>query len=145
NKPSYYDFALLHRLGDRRLPTSSSDVIATKRGDGTLAIAVWNLVDPDKTPSTKRIRLTINGVASNAAVSMSRVDDEHSNTLAAYRSLGSPRYPTEAQVDRMNAATALARPAEQHLNGSHLDLSLQPNALVLLEVQGGSQDGVSRQ
>jgi xylan 1,4-beta-xylosidase len=125
-------------LGDRRLANSSPDAIVTKRGDGTLAIAVWNLIDPDQAPRTKRMRLTINGVQSDAAVGISRVDDEHSNTLAVYRSLGSPRYPTEQQVERMNAATALGRPAEQHLNGNHLDLSLQPNALLLVEVQSGS-------
>ena len=137
NKPSYYDFALLHRLGERRLPNSSSNAIVTKRNDGTLVIAVWNLVDPDQAPRTKNIRLTFSGVPSNAAISMSRVDNDHSNTLATYKSLGSPRYPTEAQVEQMNAATALERPVEQHLNGGHLELSLQPNALVLLEVHGG--------
>jgi xylan 1,4-beta-xylosidase len=135
NKPSFYDFALLHRLGDRRLPNSSSDVIVTKRSDGTLAIAVWNLVDPDKAPRTKTIRLTIDGVPSNSAVTISRVDDEHSNTLAAYKLLGSPRYPTAEQVEKMNAATALGRPAGQHLSMNRLDLALQPNALLLLEVQ----------
>ena len=138
NKPSYYDFALLHRLGDQRLPSSSSDVIATKRADGSLAIAVWNLVDPDKTPRTKSIRLTMKGVPTDAAVSMSRVDDEHSNTLAVYKSLGNPRYPTEEQVEQMNAATALGPPAELHLSGNHLDLNLRPNSLLLLEVRNGS-------
>ena len=137
NKPSYYDFALLHKLGDQRLPNSSSDVIVTKRKNGTLVIAVWNLVDPDKTGSTKKVRLTISGIRNNAVARVSRVDDDHGNTLAAYKALGSPRYPTEEQVRRMNAATALAPPAEERLDGNHLDLSLQPNALVLVEVETG--------
>ncbi|MBV8071298.1 MAG: glycosyl hydrolase family 39 [Acidobacteriaceae bacterium] len=137
NKPSYYDFALLHKLGDQRLPNSSSDVIVTKRKNGTLVIAVWNLVDPDKTGSTKKIRLTISGIRNNAVARVSRVDDDHGNTLAAYKALGSPRYPTEEQVRMMNAATALAPPAEERLDGNHLDLSLQPNALVLVEVETG--------
>jgi hypothetical protein len=38
----------------------------------------------------------------------------------------------------MTAATALGQPAAQHLNGNHLDLSLEPNALFLLEVKSGS-------
>jgi xylan 1,4-beta-xylosidase len=138
NKPSYYDFALLHKLGDLRLPNPSSDVIATKRSDGTLAIAAWNLVDPDKKGTTKRFRLTINGVRNDAAVKVSRVDDDHGNTLAAYKALGSPRYPTEEQVERINAATALAEPDEEHLNANHLELTLQPDALALIEVQSGS-------
>jgi xylan 1,4-beta-xylosidase len=138
NKPSYYDFALLHKLGDLRLPNPSSDVIATKRSDGTLAIAAWNLVDPDKKGTTKRFRLTINGVRNDAAVKVSRVDDDHGNALAAYKALGSPRYPTEEQVERINAATALAEPDEEHLNANHLELTLQPDALALIEVQSGS-------
>lgn len=138
NKPSYYDFALLHNLGDQRLPNSSSDVIVTKRKDGTLVIAVWNLVDPDKTGSTKKVRLIINGIRNNAVARVSRVDDDHGNTLAAYKALGSPRYPTEEQIQGMNAATALAPAAQARLDGNHLDLSLQRNALVLVEVESGS-------
>ncbi|MGA8030106.1 MAG: glycosyl hydrolase family 39 [Bryobacteraceae bacterium] len=136
NKPSYYDFGLLHKLGDQRLANSASDVIVTKRKDGTLVIAVWNLVDPGKTGSTKKVRLILNGVPSNAMVNISRVDDDHGNALAAYKALGSPRYPSEDQVQRINAATALPPPTRQHLEGNRLDLNLQPNALVLVEVEG---------
>jgi xylan 1,4-beta-xylosidase len=138
NKPSYYDFALLHKLGDQRLANSSADAIATKRKDGTLVIAVWNLVDPDKAGGTKNVRLTINGVPSDAAVKVSRVDDDHGNALAAYKALGSPRYPTPEQAQRINAATALAAPAQVHLEKNQIKLSLQRNALVLVEVEGGS-------
>jgi xylan 1,4-beta-xylosidase len=88
--------------------------------------------------TTKRFRLTINGVRNDAAVKVSRVDDDHGNTLAAYKALGSPRYPTEEQVERINAATALAEPDEEHLNANHLELTLQPDALALIEVQSGS-------
>jgi xylan 1,4-beta-xylosidase len=136
NKPSYYDFSLLHKLGDRRFANSASNVIATKHRDGTLAIAVWNLVDPGQTGSTKAVRLNFNNVRSNATVRVSRVDDDHGNTLKAYRAMGSPRYPTEAQVQQLNGATKLS-PSTERLEGNHLDLNLQPNALVLVEVQGG--------
>jgi xylan 1,4-beta-xylosidase len=136
NKPSYYDFALLHRLGDQRIHSSSSDVIATKRKDGDLVIAVWNLVDPDKSPTPKSVRLIFNAVGSNPTVKVSRVDDQHGNTLAAYRAMGTPRYPTEEQIRQLNAATALPSPAEHRLQGNHLDLHLDANALVLVELSG---------
>ncbi len=48
NKPSYYAFDLLHRLGQERIPNESQNLLATRRPDGTLALAVWNLVDPDQ-------------------------------------------------------------------------------------------------
>jgi xylan 1,4-beta-xylosidase len=134
NKPSYYDFSLLHRLGDARFANSNPNVIVTKRKDGTLVIALWNLVDPDKTGSAKKFQLVFENIRSNAPVTISRVDDDHGNTLAAYRALGSPRYPTEDQVRRLNAATE-PRPEQSHLEGDRLDLDLQVNALVLIEVK----------
>ena len=100
-----------------------------------LAIAVWNLVDPDKKGSAKKVRLVFENVPSNAPLEVSRVDDEHGNALAAYRAQGSPRYPTEEQVVKMNAATKLPPPSPGHLDGNHLDLDLEPNALVLVEVK----------
>ena len=137
NKPIYYDFGLLHKLGDRRIANTASDAIVTRRKDGTLVIAIWNLVDPDKTGSTKTVRLIFDGLRNDAKATLSRVDDEHGNTLAAYKAMGSPRYPTEDQIRRLNAATALPPPVPRRLEGNHLDLTLEPNALVLVEVEGG--------
>jgi xylan 1,4-beta-xylosidase len=133
NKPSYYAFGLLHKLGDQRIANADSNVIVTKRKDGSLVIALWNLVDPGKTGGAKKVRLIFENIQSNAAVAVSRVDNEHGNTLAAYRALGSPRYPTEDQVDQMNANTKLPALSQVHLTGNHLDLELEPNALVLVE------------
>src|SRR5580693_4043474 len=93
NKPSYYDFGLLHKLGEEVIANADPNVIVTKRKDGTLAIALWNLVDPGKTGGMKKIRLIFTNVPSDAALLVSRVDDEHGNALAAYRAMGSPRYP----------------------------------------------------
>lgn len=134
NKPSYYDFGLLHKLGDRRIANSDANVIVTKRGDGTLVVAVWNLVDPDQMGAGKKFRLLFENEPSGAAVRISRVDDEHGNTLAAYRAMGSPQYPSEDQIRQMNAATQLPAPAQSHLEGNHLDLELEVNALMIVEV-----------
>jgi xylan 1,4-beta-xylosidase len=135
NKPSYYDFALMHRLGDRRIANADPNVIVTQRRDGTLVIALWNLVDPDKTGTSKQFHLLFENVPERVELTISRVDENHGNTLAAYKAMGSPPYPTEEQVRRLNAETALPRPSQAHLEGRHLDLELQPNALVVLEIQ----------
>ncbi|HVW78052.1 MAG TPA: hypothetical protein VHB45_10605 [Alloacidobacterium sp.] len=135
NKPSYYDFALLHQLGNQRIANLNSDIIVTKRADGSLAIALWNIVDPDKTRSTKSVQLRLQGVPSNAEVSISRVDETHSNTLAAYKAMGSPLDPTEAQVEQLNRETALGRPEQRNLHDGKLDLTLGPNALLLIQVK----------
>ena len=134
NKPSYYDFALLHRLGDRRIANASPSVLVTRRSDGSLVVAAWNLVDPDKSGGTVDLRLSFENVPQNAPVAISRVDDDHSNTLAAYRALGSPEYPTPEQVRKMNEMTALGPPDRVRLQGDHLDIKLQANALALIEI-----------
>lgn len=134
NKPSFYDFALLHKLGETRLVNASKNVLVTKRRDGLLAIAVWNLVDPDKTGPAKTVRLVFGGLKVNATARISVVDNDHGNTLAAYRAMGSPVYPTISQVEKINATTALRPPVSQSVQGDHLDVTLEPNALMLIEI-----------
>lgn len=134
NKPSYYAFGLLHRLGDRRLANAAPNILVTRRSDGSLALAVWNLVDPDKSGSPLHVRLTFDHVPANAPVTISRVDDHHGNALAAYHALGSPQYPAEEQVRKINAATTLPPPDRLRLDGNHLDLDLQVNALALVQI-----------
>ena len=134
NKPSFYDFALLHQLGDQRIASSSPDVIVTKRQDGTLAVAVWNIVDPDKKGTAKEIQLAFRGVPANANVSISRVDDEHGNTLAAYKAMGSPVDPTDEQVEQLNQKTAFGAPEQHTLVDGKINLTLGRNALLLLKI-----------
>jgi xylan 1,4-beta-xylosidase len=137
NKPSYYGFALLHELGDQRLANPSSNVIVTKRRDGTMVIAVWNLVDlaKDKTKGTEvRMSLEFSNLPRNAEVSIERVDDEHGNVLPKYAAMGSPVDPTEIQVEQMNHETALGKPERTRLTDSRLELTLERNALAILQI-----------
>jgi xylan 1,4-beta-xylosidase len=134
NKPSYYGYGLLHQLGDRRIANPAQNAIVTKAADGSLAIALWNLVDPDKKGSSESVDLELHGVATNARATIQRVDDEHGNVLKAYAAIGSPLDPTAAQVEQLNGATALPAPTEVHLEGGKLHLELMPNALVLIKV-----------
>jgi xylan 1,4-beta-xylosidase len=135
-KPSYADFALLHRLGDERIPQDSPGVLVTKRPDGTLAIAVWNLVDPDKDGSEKTIELEIRGVKADSRLRVSRVDEKHGYSLAAYRAMGSPRYPTPEQVRTLNQAAEISPAEELRLSSGAIKLHLPVNGVAVLEVAG---------
>jgi xylan 1,4-beta-xylosidase len=143
DKPSYYDFALLHRLGEQRIANASENAIVTKASDGSLRIAVWNLVDPSPASmaaaKNRTMTLQIAGVAPNAQVAIERVDDEHGNVLPAYAAMGKPDYPTTAQVEKLNKTTALPAPEEKRLEGGRLMLALEPNALVLVTVRAGTR------
>jgi xylan 1,4-beta-xylosidase len=133
NKPSYYGYALLHQLGDERLTNPSDDVIVTKTPKGSLVIAAWNLVDPDQHGSTRGMRFTFRGLPGSAHVTIQRVDQDHGNVLKQYAAMGSPQYPTPAQVEQLNRETSLAAPQQLQLKNGELELSLDPNALVLLK------------
>ena len=142
NKPSFYDFALLHKLGQQRIANDSKEVIVTKDADGSLVAVVWNIVDPapDGQPSStahakSSVRtLVFQGVPANAHVSIERVDNEHGNVLPIYAAMGKPQYPTPAQVEELNRKTALPAPEETMLRNGELKLTLEANALVLVRV-----------
>jgi len=132
-KPTYYGFSLLHKLGDERLPVDSPDVLVTRRHDGTIVVATWNLVELDETGTTRSLRLNLRGVAGDAKVIVNRIDETHSNPLATYKTMGEPQYPTRAQIEKLNATSKLEA-KEAHLKNGSFDLELQPNAVVVVEV-----------
>ena len=135
NKPSYYAFALLHQLGNKRIGIASKDVIATQAGNGSLVVAAWNLVDPGQEGTTRKINLVFRDVPSDAKVTIQTVDENHGNVLPKYRAMGSPLDPTPAQVTELNRETALPPPQEEHLTGGKLTLTLTPDALDLITVE----------
>ncbi|KAA6464591.1 glycosyl hydrolase family 39 [Acidobacteria bacterium AB60] len=135
NKPSYYAYGLLHELGDQRIANASKNVIVTKTRDGGLAIAAWNLVDPGEKGSARTMTLVFDQLPPNARVTLQSVDEVHGNVLPIYAKMGSPLYPTPAQVEELNRQTALPAPEERRLDGGRLQLRLDPNALVLIQVK----------
>jgi xylan 1,4-beta-xylosidase len=135
NKPSYYAYGLLHQLGNERIANASKNVIVTKTANGGLAIAAWNLVDPDQHGSKQEVDFDFHRVSPNARVSIRRIDDDHGNVLKEYAAMGEPLDPTPKQVEQLNRETALPPPEETKLQAGELRLSLTPNALVLIEVQ----------
>jgi hypothetical protein len=54
--------------------------------------------------------------------------------MKTYIAMGSPRYPTRAQVQQMNAASALPAPAHLALRAGTLNIDLKPNELLLLHI-----------
>ncbi|HEU5457462.1 MAG TPA: glycosyl hydrolase family 39 [Terracidiphilus sp.] len=136
-KPSFYDFQLLHTLGDERLANSADDVLVTRRKDGTLVVAAWNLVDMDKAAEGKplEMHLAFKGVPRNARVTLERVDEHHGNPMIAYRAMSSPTYPTRAQIAALNKASTLPPPEEMKLADGKLTITLGVNALAVMEIR----------
>ncbi len=98
-------------------------------------IAAWNLVDPDKVGSGRNVEFEFRGVPLDSEVRVSRADSEHGNTLAAYKRMGSPRYPTQAQVRELNRVAEADSSQTVRLSHGSIKLQLPVNGVVLLEVR----------
>jgi len=134
-KPSYYAFQILHRLGDQRVENSNPNILVTKMADGSLMVAVWNLVNPGSTGAAKTVKLEFKGVKPDAQLRISRVDDEHGNTLGLYEKMGKPRYPTDDQIRQLREDSRLPDPAYDELSGGSYTVQLPVNALVVMQVR----------
>ncbi|HXF26505.1 MAG TPA: hypothetical protein VN610_04490 [Bryobacteraceae bacterium] len=128
-KAAYNDFALLHRLGMKRIPNNSTDVLVTKRENGSLALALWNYADPDTSGSPRRFHLVFRGMAS-PHLRVQVVDREHGSALTAWEAMGRPDFPSRDQEAKLREAARL--PSAR--TTSDATLRLEPNALALVEV-----------
>ena len=134
NKPSFYDFGLLHKLGTKRLANPAENMLVTRLDDGSLVIALWNPVKNEKSGPPVTVSMELRGVAKNAPVTVERVDEDHGNVLKSYRAMGSPQYPRPAQVEQMNRESALPPPEHMTLHNGVLSLELGKYALALVHI-----------
>jgi xylan 1,4-beta-xylosidase len=132
-KPAFNDFALLHHLGETRLDVSSDSALVTKRKDGTLAIATWNLFLPEEAGSAKTITLRFRNAPAAKSVRVTIVDKEHGSPLPAWDKMGKPVSPTEKQLTELRKAGTLPASKTMPLTNNSLTLTLQPHALALVE------------
>ncbi len=134
-KPAFNDFALLHHLGDTRLDVSSDSALVTRRKDGSLVIAVWNLFLPEQAGSPRTVTLHFKGLPSARTARVTVVDKEHGSPLPVYDKLGRPQSPTPSQIEELRKAAALPAPQQQPIANGALTLKLQPHALALIELE----------
>jgi xylan 1,4-beta-xylosidase len=133
-KPAFNAFALLHRLGERRLTVDSDSALVTKRADGSLAIAVWNLFLPEEQGSAKKVTLHFRNLHGATRAQVWTIDANHGSPLPAYKAMGSPPFPTENQFQALRRAAQLPAPVSITVTGDSLTLTLQPQALALVEI-----------
>ena len=134
-KPSFYAMQFLHGLGDQRIDNSNANVLVTKASDGSLVVAVWNLVNPGSTGEPKTVKLQFKGVRPDANVIVEYVDENHGNALAAWQKMGSPRYPTLTQTQELQDQSKTVAPKNQTLTDGTITLRLTVNGLAVLQVR----------
>jgi xylan 1,4-beta-xylosidase len=134
-KPSYNTFKLLHQLGGERIALHSDSALVTHREDGSLVVAVWNLVPPDQSGAPKTITLQIKHAPEGQRAYISRVDREHGDVRPAYDKMGSPRYPTQAQLRDLRKSAELPAPEIREVKNGELTLTIPAQGLAVVELK----------
>ena len=132
-KPSFNAFKLLHRLGNTRIDVDSRSALMTRRDDGTIVMAIWNLSLPGTVGEDKRITITAKGSGGIHHAVVNRVDSTHGSLIQAYAAMGKPSYPTQAQIQALRDATKLPPPEKMSTRQGQLTVVLPTQGLALIE------------
>ena len=132
-KPAFNAFKLLHRLGDERIENNSDSILVTRRKDGTIVMAVWNLSPPDQAGSAKQMTIKFSGKPGTTSAKMYRVDATRGSPLPAYAQMGKPANPTAKQYEELRRAAELPAPESISITGGGVSLTLTPKELAILE------------
>jgi xylan 1,4-beta-xylosidase len=133
-KPAFNAFSLLHRLGEQRLSVHADDALVTRQADGSLVAAVWNLSDPGTKGVGKDVELRFEH-ARVGRVQVTRVDPDHGDVHKSYEAMGSPRYPTSEQIDKLRAAAQLSPSEMLEVKNASVVLQIPAEGLILVEVR----------
>jgi xylan 1,4-beta-xylosidase len=134
-KPAFNAFKLLHRLGNRRVETTSSSALVTRRDDGRWVVAVWNLEQPDEHGASKDLAITFKGSGRGRRAAIARMDAAHGSVLPAYEAMGRPVSPTPDQLRSLRRAADLGPAESTRFEGGRLTITVPPHGLALVEVQ----------
>jgi xylan 1,4-beta-xylosidase len=124
----------LHKLGSQRIALDSDSALLTRSDDGTLVLALWNYAPPEQTGMPRIVTLHFKNVKPRAA-SISRLDHEHGDFHSVYEKMGSPRYPTQTQVQSLRQSAELRGPESRKLKNDELTLTLPARSLALIELK----------
>ncbi len=134
-KPSFDAFKLLHELGTERLLVNSDSVLVTRRPDGSLVLAVWNLISPEMAGTSTTVNLRFEHLGRKRRAYVSRVDRDHGDVNSAYQKMGQPPYPTREQIQLLRKAADLGLPEVRELRDGGLTVEMPPNGLALIEIR----------
>ncbi len=127
-KAAFNAFRMLHRLGEQRLELKETDALATRRADGSLAVAIWNYAGPGESAPARQIRVRVEGFPAAARYRSEIVDPRHGSALEAWEAMGRPAFPTREQYAELRAA------AKQTLHTEGPELVLPAHSLALMEI-----------
>ena len=144
-KPAFNAFAMLHRLGDTRLPAGDGPVLATRGKDGSVILALWNYAPPASTSTTyvdkppqgrsKRFEVVVSHLpGTTTQATLWRLDHEHGNVIPAFDAMGRPAYPSRAQILALRKAAQAAPPERIAVRDGRFSIEVPPQGLVVVRL-----------
>lgn len=114
---------------DSSVRGTQTDIGALASADThTAAVMVWNYHDEDKQAAGEPITVSIKNIPSaKATVTQYRIDDQHSNSYEAWKKMGAPQNPTQAQITELERAGQLQTmetPSKMNVNSGTLQIQL---------------------
>ncbi len=140
-KPTYRAYELLHRLGQAQLQVQGQhdtvDVWVVRSADGVTVLAS-NHALPRHAIETQHIRIRLTDAPAPRRSTIERIDHGHANAKALWQAMGSPDVLSAAQVERLNAASALVsepHPWTYENNTIQIELSLPPHGVAAIAIE----------
>ena len=143
-KPALNAFAMLHKLGTRRLPVDSESALATKTESGRVVMALWNYAAPDGTgdkytpPATvgegRRFEVEVRDSRATTAT-VWRLDRKHGNVVAAFDAMGRPPFPSRKQIAELRVAGKMAAAETVRVSHGKFSLMIPAQGLVVVELR----------
>jgi xylan 1,4-beta-xylosidase len=114
-KPNYRLFERLHHMGDQRLEVetepdpvsgnySTVEALAVT-GNNRLSVLVYNHDIPSAALQAQEVCLHLKGIRARQPASLTRIDAQHANPKHKWQELGSPEYPSQAELAQIGRAS----------------------------------------
>jgi len=134
-KPIYNAFCLASKLYENKIAFETSEkrealsVYPTVSDDGKISVIIAHA--EKYFDGTDPLDLTIK-IADRYSAAVTFIDESHANAIFAYRQLGSPDAPTDAERAQITAAAQLSKEVTALQNGE-LMITMLPNSVALIE------------
>lgn len=140
-KPTYRAFELLHGLGEELLLVDGLHETVNcwvLRGKKNATVLLTNHALPGHSIATEHVVIRLRGAPKPRTAFISRIDEHHANPRRVWEEMGSPTYPSAAELDVVSEASKII-PQKQSFKWSNesviFEIDLPPHAVAAIEVE----------
>jgi len=149
-KPTYRAFELLHRLGNELLLVDGLHETVNAwvaRMEKVVMVLLTNHALPGHSMKTEHVLFRLRNSQKPRAAFISRIDEKHANPRRTWEEMGSPTYPSAAELNVLSDASRVISKKQSFRwadNVIMLEVDLPPNAVAAIEVEVTHESGDDR-